>query len=483
MGKIIDAFKREFGKNTGKAVSTWIFGDAHATPYKRVDQAKESRLKAHSSAIEERIRRECREQMYSLDKAVLENIDKVVNIEVPDNKADLIALLSKLSVHLRANKWHSRFLWQDKVEDRDKANRNNFCDTLFSKYLFCLKKLQFIDNSEPLLFYFESIARKAKRNRFWQRYKIWLLLLALFFLLFAIPVMGGIFAGNESAIAIAWKFGVAVLVIVGPIISFRIVKHMKLKKLRAPKPSCQGKTAQKVSHMPSQMPHIDKRQSIYQNTYDTSVLPNKDTIVDLNERNRIELRLAEIWNRYHSLISAEIFERKPIFASEGIKNSLLFVGVNPSYNPDDDQMLERGKLEKTLYYESQYRRLNTPKYFEELEKFADKIGYPYSHINLLYARENNRDALLNLNKNFIREQLELTYDTILQINPAVIVLFSEYAQRLILGKGRWVDPDIKINGTYCLRGTSIPVFFSEDIMEMTCQSCETLICAIRQRIN
>ena len=97
MGKITDAFKRELGKNTGKAVSTWIFGDAHATPYKRVDQVKETKLKAHASAIEERIRRERREQMYSLDEAVLENIDKVVNIEVPDNKEDLIALLSKLS--------------------------------------------------------------------------------------------------------------------------------------------------------------------------------------------------------------------------------------------------------------------------------------------------------------------------------------------------------------------------------------------------
>ena len=159
------------------------------------------------------------------------------------------------------------------------------------------------------------------------------------------------------------------------------------------------------------------------------------------------------------------------------------MGVNPSYIPDDDRMLERGKLEKTLFYDSQYRRTNTPKYFQELEKFADKIGYPYSHINLLYVRENNRNALLNLNKDFIREQLELTYDTIMQINPTVIVLFSEYAQRLSLGKDRWVDPDIKINGTYCLRGTSIPIFFSEDIMEMTCQSRETLICAICQRIN
>ena len=52
MGKITDAFKRELGKNTGKAVRTWIFGEAHATPYNRVDQVKETKLEAHASAIE-----------------------------------------------------------------------------------------------------------------------------------------------------------------------------------------------------------------------------------------------------------------------------------------------------------------------------------------------------------------------------------------------------------------------------------------------
>ena len=135
-----------------------------------------------------------------------------------------------------------------------------------------------------------------------------------------------------------------------------------------------------------------------------------------------------------------------------------------------------------LLYNSLYKRPGAPLYFKELEKIADRVGYPYTHINLLYARENNREALLNTNSDFIREQLELTYDTIRRLSPVAIVFFSEYCYQLIFGKNRWIDPHSETHGHYILRGTSIPVFFSEDIMDMNYQSRERLIRAIRQAI-
>ena len=42
-------------------------------------------------------------------------------------------------------------------------------------------------------------------------------------------------------------------------------------------------------------------------------------------------------------------------------------------------------------------------------------------------RENDRDKMLKSDENFIREQLELTYETIRKINPLVIVFFTDYA--------------------------------------------------------
>lgn len=469
MGKTTDAFKREIGKNTGKAVSNWIFGDAHATPYRRVDKSKSQKLEAQAKEIDGRNEREHRNQMFSLDAAVLENVDTVANIRVPYNKEDLMELLLELSTHLEANKWHSTF---DKDKEDEAKIRNKFCDALLSKYSFCLKKLQTIDNSEPQLFYFESVARKAKRNRFLKTHPILLLLSLFFFLWFIlIPIIYAI-DGDYSAIMILLISLLLISIICIPYYTIRGIKYKKLKKLRTPKYCC-----------PEKSTFLDKFENDNEvNTKDDLKTESKPIIAKLNENNRIETALASIWDKYYSLIDIEIIGRKPIFPSEGIHNSILFVGVNPSYVPEDDNILRKTKNGKALYYGNQYRMNNAPVYFKELEKLSDKIGLPYTHINLLYARENDRDKLLHENIDFIREQLELTYETILQINPAVIVFFSGYARKLIFGKERWIDPNSEFNGSYHLRGTFIPAFFSDDIMEMTPQSRENLIIAVRQTI-
>jgi hypothetical protein len=146
--------------------------------------------------------------------------------------------------------------------------------------------------------------------------------------------------------------------------------------------------------------------------------------IDLNENNRIETKLSEIWNRYRNAVDKTIIGRKPIFSSDGVKNSILFVGINPSYNPNDDNVFVHSTDDKSLMYGSLFQLPNAPEYFKVLEHFADEIGKGYSHINLLYARENDRNLLLGCNHNFIREQLELSYDTIKKINPVAIIFFS-----------------------------------------------------------
>lgn len=234
MGKTTDAFKREVGKNTGKAVSNWIFGDSHSTPYRRVDKSKTKKLEAQAKEIEGRNEREHRTQMFSLDAAVLENVDKVACIRVPDNKEDLMALLSELSAHLEANKWHSTF---DKDKEYEAKIRNKFCDALLSKYSFCLKRLQAIDNTEPQLFYFESVARQAKRNKFFKTHTMLVLLVLLggFFLL-CIPICQAI-EGDSSAFNMLSIELLIISIICIPYLIVRVLKHKRLKELRTPKHS------------------------------------------------------------------------------------------------------------------------------------------------------------------------------------------------------------------------------------------------------
>ena len=152
-----------------------------------------------------------------------------------------------------------------------------------------------------------------------------------------------------------------------------------------------------------------------------------------------------------------------MFSADGVKDSILYIGVNPSYNPNDDDVFIQSDDHLSLMYGSFYQREDAPEYFNILEEFASMLGKGYTHINLLYARENDRDALIHSNSDFIREQLELTYETIIKIKPVAIIFFSDYCRDMIFGADRWVDPISEKDGHYILRGTCIPIFFSDDI--------------------
>src|SRR5690606_10571974 len=66
-------------------------------------------------------------------------------------------------------------------------------------------------------------------------------------------------------------------------------------------------------------------------------LANTDSVFfDLNENGRIENTLKNIWTKYNGVVNSNIISRKPIFSADGVKDSILFVGINPSYNASDD---------------------------------------------------------------------------------------------------------------------------------------------------
>jgi len=199
------------------------------------------------------------------------------------------------------------------------------------------------------------------------------------------------------------------------------------------------------------------------NSEASASIPESSIFFDLNENNRISDNLAKIWSKYSNSVDKEIINRKPIFSADGVKDSLLFVGINPSYEPSDDEIFLKSNDEKSLLYGSLYQRDDAPDYFKSLEAFSERVERGYTHTNLLYARENDRDFLLRTNSDFIREQLELTYDTIEKIKPVAIFFFGAICRNLIFGADRWVNPKTEIDGRFILNGTEIPVFFTEDI--------------------
>lgn len=161
------SFKREVGKNTGKLVSNFLFGDKWSTPHKIVTE------KAKIKTEREQQRKD-NEQLYAVDAAVLENIDKVAAYRLSTDKDNLLEQLSELSVQLSANKYHD-------LEDDDEAKiRNKFNDALMEKYKQALIRLKAIDSNEPLLKYYKKAYKKAKRSKKWRKHmKLYIILLLM----------------------------------------------------------------------------------------------------------------------------------------------------------------------------------------------------------------------------------------------------------------------------------------------------------------
>ena len=478
MGAFGNSLKRELGKNTGKFISNVVFGDMHSTPYRRVDARRQAAREARLAEVEarrrveevkkeakleearmrleeaqERAKIERKNQLYAVDSAVLRNIDILNSQAIPTDKTKLLQMLSELSVQLKANKWET---------NGDEASiRNKYTEALMEKYTQCVHELEIMDIDEPRLEYYKNILAKAKRNRFWKKHGFWITILILMSssILFLLSL-----EHPQIIVLFAILIGIAIFVwIVVWLFRRNTKKHHTIQPIEA---GTERKESNKTPRQP-----ISNEEIIVDDT--------DSVFFDLNEDGRIEKRLAQIWQKYQRLVPNDIIKRKPIFSADGVWDSILYVGVNPSYNSSDDAVFISSSDNQSLMYGSFYQRDDAPDYFKYLEEFALMVGKGYTHINLLYARENNRDTLLKCNSDFIREQLELTYDTIIKINPIVILFFSDYCRNMIYGADRWVDPSSEKDGYYILRGTSIPIFFTDDITAIDDASRMSLIRKIK----
>lgn len=439
------SFERELGKNTGKWVSNVIFGDGHATPYRRAENRRQQKLNQQriqednfhqqrltQIRLEDKIKQ--KEQLLVIDGAVLQNVDMISSIKVTNNSEQLVDILSELSIQVKTNNWHGN--------NEEGKIRNKYNEALLEKYNQALLRLKSIDPNNSQLEYFARNLNRFKRKKFFKKNKFLVVLASIIFAVFCVFLLSeGIFT---------LVFGPIALILVA-IFGYKYYK-------RNQKPD-----EDKTTNDRSVLEEIKTKELV---NVENTAIEEESVFFDLNENERIEKRLSEIWNKYRG-VNNQILSRKPIFSTDGVNDSILFIGINPSYNPSDDNTFIKSNDGNSLMYGSFYQRPDAPEYFKALEFFANKLNKGYTHLNLLYAREDNRDLLLDCDHNFIREQLELTYETILKIKPVAIFFFSDYCKNLIFGADRWVNPNSESNGSYILNGTNFPVFFTDDITSMT----------------
>ncbi|RMA67684.1 hypothetical protein [Ulvibacter antarcticus] len=167
MGKGIDSFKRELGKNTGKWVSNKVFGDGHSTPH-RVN-IKTEKQKTQS---------ENRKDIFSKGKEFLSNenlfgdkevilgfnkkTDNIVETPIPNDKEDIMNLVNLLLSTIKANGWKS---------GENEKHINSLSDACLTKLEQCEIKLISMNEINQAT-YVENEIKKLKKKKLIQKYMI-----------------------------------------------------------------------------------------------------------------------------------------------------------------------------------------------------------------------------------------------------------------------------------------------------------------------
>ncbi len=176
MGVIFNSFKREVGKNTGKAVSNFFFGDSHATPYRRVDAERRARVQEAGLQQQE----EC--NLNLLDGAVLGNVDIVLQTPIPQDEQALLQLMSIWGAQLATSKWD--------FDDEKGKIRAQYPDAILEKFKQCMIVMRIIAPTNPMAEHYEKILKKANRRRFIAKYQVPLIFAFFFGFLAILSLLG-----------------------------------------------------------------------------------------------------------------------------------------------------------------------------------------------------------------------------------------------------------------------------------------------------
>ena len=113
-----------------------------------------------------------------------------------------------------------------------------------------------------------------------------------------------------------------------------------------------------------------------------------------------------------------------------IQDSILFIGLNPSFNPQKDTF-------RKLFY-NLYQRKEHP-YFAKFFDISDHCNHPWSHLDLFLVRETNQRLIKDWSKeptfkDSLIKQFSLTRDMIYQVHPKIIVVCNTMAREWFRNK-------------------------------------------------
>jgi len=98
-----------------------------------------------------------KKQLLSVHSEILKKIERIASIRIPNNKDELLHLLSELSILVKANKLSTN-------DDEESRIRNQYFEALCEKYRQSIFKLESISPKDPQLDYYRNILLKQSNN-------------------------------------------------------------------------------------------------------------------------------------------------------------------------------------------------------------------------------------------------------------------------------------------------------------------------------
>ncbi len=190
-------------------------------------------------------------------------------------------------------------------------------------------------------------------------------------------------------------------------------------------------------------------------------------------------RVLALWKKYAHLPVLQEFpyRQSPLLPEKVTKNTLLFIGINPSV----DASRAPEAFPAIAFYPMVYGTHKDIPYFEKFKsvaRYCDNAAW--SHLDLFFLRETNQKVIEGLAHSaidFLQEQLAISFEIIELMAPSVIVVANAFAAEFFGKKKKrhahfdriWqgysldfktdFNPDI---GTYTIpiAGRDTPILFS-----------------------
>lgn len=151
--------------------------------------------------------------------------------------------------------------------------------------------------------------------------------------------------------------------------------------------------------------------------------------------------IKKIWEdptlkKYDNPVFKDILERGVVLQDKVIKNSILFIGINPSFNKGKGLVNNDFNSDNDGFYNNDDGHIDRNSYFKKFREISKEVDSNWAHTDLLFFRETNQkfvNQLLNLDigKEFIKKQLEISKQIIIQTKPKLIIVSNALARDLM----------------------------------------------------